>query len=141
MSRDGAALESRSVSDAGRMLEEVSKLSPRLARAITCVRAANRPTLDTSDLRRLAEGIETLFVLGYGRAGIDSGPQEEADSWAYSAAMRVLTQAAFLEAGQLTLRDVLSALDGSRMGPGATEQTGRVQVTSVTRAGVAASTP
>ncbi len=123
-----------SVSDAGRMLEEVSRLSPQLVSAITCARASNRPTLDVDDLRRLAQGIEALFVLGYGRTGIDSGPQEEADAWAYSAALRVLSQAAFVEAGQLTLRDVLSALEGLRMGPGAAERPGRVQVTSVTRA-------
>jgi len=123
-----------SVSDSGRMLEEVSRLSPQLVDAIACARGANRSTLDAGDLRSLAEGVETLFVLGYGRAGIDSGSQEEADAWAYSAAMRVLSQAAFVEAGQLTLRDVLSALEGLRMGPGATERPGRVQVTSVTRA-------
>ncbi len=122
-----------SASDAATMLADVSTLSPRLAQAITRVRAANRPTLDAGDLRRLAEGIETLFVLGYGRAGIDSGPQEEADSWAYSAVMRVLSQAAFVEAGQFTLRDVLSALEGLRMPPASTERPGRVQVTSVTR--------
>ena len=122
-----------SISEAGRMLEDVSRLSPQLAHAITRARVANRPTLDAGDLRRLAEGIEALFVLGYGRTGIDSGPQEEADSWAYSAVMRVLSQAALIEAGQFTLRDVLSALEGLRMGPAATERPGRVQVTSVTR--------
>ena len=113
-----------SVGDARRMLEEVGNLSTRLEHAIKCVREANRQTLDANDLRRLAEGVETLFVLGYGRAGIDSGPQEEADSWAYSAVMRVLSQAAFVEAGEFTLRDVLSALEGLRMPPSATERPG-----------------
>ena len=122
-----------SAGNASRMLDDVSRLSPPLVHAITCASVTNRLTLDASDLRRLAEGIEALFVLGYGRTGIDSGPQEEADSWAYSAVMRVLSQAALVEAGQFTLRDVLSALEGLRMPPSATERAGRVQVTSVTR--------
>ncbi len=123
---------SKGTVERGELLSGTSRVAPRLAAAVRQMEAA-ATRLDAEGLGLLANAINSLFVLGYGRSGFEDRACDESSAWAHRAVIDMLSETSLLSAGRTTLADLRDALGELKLAPARTERVGHVQVTSVTR--------